>query len=123
MLLETDGNVFISQLMVTGQKDVTARAIVDTGAENTFVAEEICLQSGLTPEGSRGVTCIHGKREDLAVFRGTLKLAGKEITTTIVALPTNPVVPGGKVHAVLGRDALRSFVLHIDWPGKKGSLE
>lgn len=124
MNLNARGAAFTSNVTFSGISEVDIEAVIDTGAETTFLAESSCLQIDLQPDGSRGVLCVHGKRENMFVFKGKIKLAGKTIESRVVALPSKiEILPGSEARAILGRNALKDFVLHLDWPRGKGSVE
>ena len=124
MDLNARGGAFTSKVTFSGDKEVSVEAVIDTGSNMTFLAEDSCLDTGLEPDGSRGILCVHGKREDMFVFKGKLKLAGKIIESRVVALPSKTIIlPGTETKALLGRDALKEFDLHMNWPSGQGSIE
>jgi len=123
MNLNAHGDAFIVDVSFSGTKQIQVEALVDTGAETSFLDEEICQDVGLNLDGATGINCIHGERKNMPVFKGKVKVAGRTIESRIVAIPSSLVIlPGTNTKAIIGRNILGEFIINLDGPCKKGSI-
>jgi predicted aspartyl protease len=122
MQLTTDRNLFFAKFAIFGRTRGESNAIVDTGASETLVDEEIIINAGLTPNGFRDKLVASGVRVPFSAWIGRIEIDNySKNDVEIFGLP--PVILNGmKVEGLLGRDIMKNGKLIIDWQSNNGEL-
>ena len=109
-------------MTVLGTKNQDIDALVDTGASETLVDNDTCIDIGLTFLGARDRLCVHGDSKPHPLYEGGIQVADyykKDARIFGLTLELN----GKRIEGVLGRDIMSNFKLVIDWKTSSGQLE
>jgi len=125
--LSKESNAFFVDITVKGTTKEKMKALIDSGASISYVANGKCIDVGLTPKGSRsGITCIHGKSHNqvkMPLYEGEIIVGGNSNhKMKITGLSDDLIVASQKIEAVLGTDILKKFSAKLDWKNCNGEL-
>lgn len=68
--LSSRGDMFFAGLTIVGNKNRDIDVLVDTGASETLVDNDTCIDLGLTLDGFRERSCIHGDSKPCPLYKG-----------------------------------------------------
>ena len=127
VLLQEHGGMFMAKCMLNEWPGHELLALVDSGANATFVAASICKRARLKYRGTKdNLGCIHGEGHrgvEVGIYQGTIATGGKTGAGTVYALNDGVEIGGISIDAVLGHDVLKYFDVRLNWKGGFGSME
>lgn len=113
---ETDlGHIFVEvtvRPLPGSDKAWTGKALVDTGATDTFLPSSVLRKLGIRPAGKRSYELADGTEEELPIGFGVVEVMGRPAGSTLV-------FAGEGVEPLLGVTVLESAGFWIDPKGER----
>lgn len=123
MQLTAEKDTFFAKITIIGMKNQDIDALVDTGASETLVDNDTCIDIGLTFLGARDRLCVHGDSKPHPLYEGGIKVADFS-KNNVRIFGLSPIELNSKrIKGILGRDIMSNFKLIIDWKKSSGQLE
>lgn len=138
--LTAKGKRFYASVRVSGSKSDIINLLVDTGSDYTHIDDKKCKELRLTPNGAKGVACIHGKIESRPRYIGRVQIDEIKVAGMTYAIPDLDII--GFIHedqekkveekqanrsdnlmGVLGNEFMSGLKLNIEWSTSSGILD